>query len=85
MFNVETINGKPVIITNQIVKDIQARKHRKKRINKKWLKRHGHKVVPDDTKIIATADKLFMTRKCFEKLKKMINNGDLDVKQISKW
>ena len=29
----------------QYVKMIQARKHRKKRINKKWLKRYGYKKV----------------------------------------
>ena len=69
MFDVETFQGKEVIITNYIAKDVQAKTHRKKRINKKWLKRYGHKAVPDDTKIYATADKLFMTRKCFEKLK----------------
>lgn len=30
------------------VKKIQARKHRKKRINKKWLKRYGYKEQPID-------------------------------------
>lgn len=29
----------------QYVKIIQARKHKKKRINKKWLKRYGYKKV----------------------------------------
>ena len=29
----------------QYVKVVQARKHKKKRINKKWLKRYGYKKV----------------------------------------
>lgn len=29
----------------QYVKIVQARKHKKKRINKKWLKRYGYKTV----------------------------------------
>lgn len=29
----------------QYIKIVQARKHRKKRINKKWLKRYGYKKV----------------------------------------
>lgn len=76
MFEIENFNGRTVIITNQITKDIQARTHRNKRINKKWLKRYGHKSVPDNTKIIVTADRLFMTSKCFEKLKKMMGKDE---------
>lgn len=30
-----------------LTKSEQARKHRKKRINKKWLKRYGYRQVPD--------------------------------------
>lgn len=61
-----------------ITKDVQARKHRKKRINKKWLKRYGHKAVPDDTKVYVTNDAIFMTKRCYEKLKKQIDSGDTD-------
>lgn len=34
----------------QYVKIVQARKHKKKRINKKWLKRYGYKKVIVDSK-----------------------------------
>lgn len=34
----------------QYVKIIQARKHKKKRINKKWLKRYGYKKVMINSK-----------------------------------
>ena len=30
-------------------KEVQARRHSKKRIDKKWLKRYGYKWVPDLT------------------------------------
>lgn len=49
---IESLNGMSVFITNMITKDVQARKHRKKRINKKWLKRCGHKIVPDNKKLL---------------------------------
>lgn len=57
-----------------ITKDVQARKHSKKRINKKWLKRYGYKAVPDDTKVYVTNDVIFMTKRCFQRLKKQIVN-----------
>ena len=34
----------------QFVKFVQARKHKKRRINKKWLKRYGYKQMIVDTK-----------------------------------
>lgn len=34
----------------QYVKFVQARKHKKRRINKKWLKRYGYKEMFVDTK-----------------------------------
>lgn len=72
---IESLNGMRVFITNMITKDVQARKHKKKRINKKWLKRYGLKILPDNEKVIATNEMLFMTRKCFERLNKEIKNG----------
>lgn len=69
------LNGIRIFTTNMITKDVQARKHKKKRINKKWLKRYGYKCVPDDTKVYATNDMLFMTKRCYQKLKKHIDSG----------
>jgi hypothetical protein len=34
----------------QFQKFVQARKHKKRRINKKWLKRYGYKVITVDAK-----------------------------------
>lgn len=78
MLETEYLNGKRVFITNMITKDVQVRKHKKKRINKKCLKRHGYKAVPDDTKIYMTNDAIFMTRRCFERLKNQIDIGNSD-------
>lgn len=38
--------GMKVIGNDTLVDSVQARTHRKKRINKKWLKRYGYKNVP---------------------------------------
>lgn len=69
------LNGIRVITTNMITKDMQARKHKKKRINKKWLKRYGYKCAPDNSKVLMTKDAVFMTKGCYQKLKKYIDNG----------
>lgn len=71
--NIQTIEalGYKILITEYITKDIQKRTHRKKRINKKWLKRYGMKIVPDNTKILLVNNTLMMTEKCYEKLKKL--------------
>jgi len=37
------ISGKPDSYTIQYLKTVQAKKHKKKRINKKWIKRYGYK------------------------------------------
>ncbi len=41
------LTGYRLIGLDTITKKVQARKHKKKRINKKWLKRYGFKEVPD--------------------------------------
>ena len=62
--------GMEIFITELITKDIQRRKHKKRRINKKWLKRYGYKCVPDNDKIIVFNNKLFMTKGAYERVKK---------------
>ena len=42
-FRQESIDNKDVYIK---YKQVQVRKHKKKRINKKWLKRYGTRPVP---------------------------------------
>ena len=44
------LSDKPDAYDIQFKKFVQARKHKKRRINKKWLKRYGVKTVLVDTK-----------------------------------
>ena len=69
-----SILGYPVVITENMVEAVQARKHKKKRINKKWLKRYGKKYVPSD-KIIVVDRMIYVHPKTFAKLKELVG-GD---------
>lgn len=73
--NIQTIEGLgyKILITEYITKDVQRRTHKKKRINKKWLKRYGIKIIPDNTKILLVNNTLMMTGKCYEKLRNNLN------------
>lgn len=83
--NIQTIEGLgyKILITEYITKDIQ-RTHRKKRINKKWLKRYGMKIVPDNTKILLVNNTLMMTEKCYEKLKKLTDKDADNMEEFLK-
>ena len=70
--------GMEIFITELITKDIQKRKHKKRRINKKWLKMYGYKCVPDNDKMIVFNNKLFMTKGAYEKVKKGIKSIDIN-------
>ena len=78
-------NGVPIIITNAITKTVQARTHKKKRINKKWLKRYGYKEVQDENKTYMIDGKLYMTQRCYNKMKSIlkkenkINNCEVEI------
>lgn len=61
--------GTQIIIDNRITKKVRCRKHKKRRIDKKWLKRYGYKEVPDNEKVIWFEDRLIMTQKCYDGLK----------------
>lgn len=64
--------GIPVFIAT---KERQRRKHRKKRINKKWRKRYGvieFNFMPHGQVMFNEIDRaLYMTKKTFEEVKKM--------------
>ena len=70
--------GMEIFITEWITKYIQKRKHKKRRINKKWLKRYGYKCVPDNDKMIVFNNKLFMTKGAYERVKKGIKTIDVN-------
>ena len=62
--------GYEVIINNILCNRVQLRKHRKHRINKKWLKRYGYKLVSDG-KIFIVDGKLVMAQDTWDKIKEM--------------
>ena len=61
-------NGFRLIETTAITKQVQRRTHRKRRINKKWLKKYGHKTVLDDGKIIQFGDCILATPNMVKKI-----------------
>lgn len=64
--------GMKLIETNAITKQVQKRTHRKRRINKKWLKRYGYKTVPDDTKLLVMGDCIYATPCGAKRIMKML-------------
>lgn len=61
-------NGFRLIETTAITKQVQRRTHRKRRINKKWLKRYGYKTVLDDGRIIQFDDCILATPNTVKRL-----------------
>lgn len=56
-------------------KEWQKRKHHKKRINKKWLKRYGSyelNMMPHNEVVMMDDGVIWMTKKTFEQFKKQI-------------
>lgn len=67
--NIEWYSGYPVFIAT---KTFQRRKHRKKRINKKWLKRYGvyeYNMMAHNTFMFDERDRvIWMTKRTFKLL-----------------
>lgn len=64
------LNGWPIVITTR---RHQNRKHRKKRINKKWLKRYGYEdyeLQTDDVIIDRYNKKIYIKLSIYEKMLK---------------
>lgn len=71
------LNGMPIYIATQTY---QRRKHKKKRINKKWRKRYGmyeFNLIPKGQMMIMD-DVLYMTISDYNNLKKAIENQQGD-------
>ena len=54
MMNMMDPFGPKVILSAACADTVQRKRHRKKRINKKWRKRHGVKTVPWKTALLDT-------------------------------
>lgn len=62
------INGLDIVISKNLVKGyVQTRKHHKRRINKKWIKRYGSKPIYDMNYYLIDG-KIYMSPKAFEAL-----------------
>lgn len=64
-------NGMPVIENSWLTDKVQAKTHKKKRINKKWLKRYGYKEVPSK-KILVFNNQFFMHPNMAKRLRQII-------------
>jgi hypothetical protein len=78
-----TINGMPVILNSYLFTELrQIRKHRQKRINKKWRKRYGVTGAPDpslyivDGKIICHPDTFQKMQIAIEAREEMEKSGN---------
>lgn len=63
------LTGHPIYIAT---KEIQRRKHHKKRINKKWKKRYGYheiNMMPHNEVVMMDNGVIWMTKRTFESLK----------------
>lgn len=70
-----TLMGYNLIGTTALTKSVPRRTHRKRRINKKWLKRYGYKSVPDDSRAVIFENNIFVTPKMCERLIAEIMKG----------
>lgn len=64
--------GHPIYIAT---KECQKRKHRKKRINKKWLKRYGTyelNMMPHNEVAMMDDGTIWMTKRTYEVFKKQV-------------
>lgn len=66
-------NGMPIIINNYITKKVRCRTHKKRRIDKKWLKRYGYKEVQDGATMYMVNGSLIMSQKCYDKFSSLID------------
>ena len=73
---IEYFNGYRLVETTVITKQVQRRTHKKRRINKKWLKMYGYKTILDDGKIIIFENNIFGTPKTIKKIIKQMKGGE---------
>jgi hypothetical protein len=67
-YNYNGIFGYSVIGVPHMADKVQARRHKKKRINKKWRKRYGMKEIPWN-KFYIEGNKIYCHPKLVEKVK----------------
>lgn len=68
------IYGMELIETHSVTKSVPIRPHRKRRINKKWMKRYGTKEVPDYQNIVIANGCVFAQPKTIKKIIESVKN-----------
>ena len=74
---IDNFIGYKIIATEACCDCVQTRKHKKKRINKKWLKRYGKKFIPKKDIIVANCgvDKfIFCHPKYWDRFQQILEN-----------
>lgn len=74
--SIASLCGIRLIETTAITKQVQRRTHRKRRINKKWLKRYGYKTVLDDERMIMFGDCILATPNAIKKIIKAVKSNN---------
>ena len=83
MHRVGLLYGMEIMISNSITKEVRARKHKKRRIDKKWLKKYGYKHIPDNNTILRVGNVLYMTQRCYDKIKDKLDiRGNEDAERF---
>lgn len=71
MERIDDFFGHRLTVSEHCVEYVQARTHKKKRINKKWRKKYGNKAVPMK-KIVVAYGEMFMHPIMYQKIKKAL-------------
>lgn len=75
-YNYNSIFGYQIIGVPYMMNIVQARTHKKKRINKKWRKRYGVKEIPWN-KLIIEGNKIYCHPKWVERIEAEIDMGKM--------
>ena len=76
--------GYRIVESKSVVKWVQCRTHKKKRINKKWEKRYGYKEVPDNGTFVVFGTTIFAQPKACDKFVKAIQKQNEENKKLYK-
>ena len=73
-----SFNGYTIIESEHCVDQVRSRRHKQRRIDKKWLKRYGYKYIPKK-EVYITADRVIighptLIQKIIEKIKEQGND-----------
>lgn len=82
--SINSLMGYRLIETNVLTKKVQARTHKKKRINKKWMKRYGFKEVPDYGRVVVANGCILAHPKTIEKIKDAVDKRYIESVSVIK-